>query len=106
MSKGDRITEGLAKAISDGDLKFDELSSILREHNLTYDQLIYLADISDAGRKLDIMIFKKAIDPQVSREKVEDLYSINKLEQRGLTKISKGQAREVIENKNLVYLKI
>ena len=108
MSKGDRITEGLAKAISDGDLKFDELSSILREHNLTYDQfsLIYLADISDAGRKLGYHGYlKKVIDPQVSREKVDDLLSsINKLEQRGLTKISKGQAREVIENKRKLGL--
>jgi len=103
LTKGDRITEGLAKAITKGDLKFDELSAILKDHNLTYDQfsLIYLADISDAGRKLGYHGFlKRQIDPEVSKEKVNSLLdSIVKLEQRGLTKVTKGQAKEVIENK-------
>ena len=108
LTKGDRITEGLARAIGKGDLKFDELSTILKEHNLTYDQfsLIYLADISDAGRKLGYHGFlKKQIDPEVSKEKVNSLLnSIVELEQRGLTKVTKGQAKEVIENKRKLGL--
>jgi hypothetical protein len=108
LTKGDRITEGLARSITKGDLKFDELSAILKDHNLTYDQfsLIYLADISDAGRKLGYHGFlKKQIDPEVSKEKVNSLLdSIVKLEQRGLTKVTKGQAKEVIENKRKLGL--
>ena len=64
MSKGQRITSAISDAIGDNNLKFTELSTILREHNLTYDQfsLIYLADISDAGRTLGYTwIFKKTI---------------------------------------------
>tara|TARA_R100001460_G_scaffold30937_2_gene61035 strand:+ start:200 stop:3670 length:3471 start_codon:yes stop_codon:yes gene_type:complete len=103
MGKNDRITTGISKAISEGELKFNELSDILRDHNITYDQfsLIYLADISDAGRKLGIHgSLKRNIDPTVAKGKVKNLLdSIDNLEKRGLTTISKAQAKEIVKNK-------
>ena len=55
LQPNERITSALARALSDG--KFEKLESvekILDEHNLNYETFsyLYLAEISDAGRKL------------------------------------------------------
>ena len=55
IQPNERITSALARALSDG--KFDKLEAvekILDEHNLNFETFsyLYLAEISDAGRKL------------------------------------------------------
>ena len=55
IQPNERITSALARALSDG--KFEKLEAverILEEHNLNYETFsyLYLAEISDAGRKL------------------------------------------------------
>jgi hypothetical protein len=55
LKEGDRITTGITNLIREGDDEIlPEIAEILREHNLNYDQfsLVYLAEISDAGRTL------------------------------------------------------
>ena len=55
LREGDRITTGITQLIREGDDEIlPEIAEILREHNLNYDQfsLVYLAEISDAGRTL------------------------------------------------------
>ena len=51
----DRITTRISNLIKEGDdTIIPEIADILREHNLNYDQfsLVYLAELSDAGRSL------------------------------------------------------
>lgn len=55
IKEGDRITTSITQLIREGDDKIlPEIAGILREHNLNYDQfsLVYLAEISEAGRSL------------------------------------------------------
>ena len=52
--EGQRVTEAVADAIIEGKITGDEFNSILAEHQLTKNQFaaVYVADISDAARKL------------------------------------------------------
>ena len=55
LKEGDRITTTITQLIREGDEEIiPEIGNILRDHNLNYDQfsLIYLAEISEAGRSL------------------------------------------------------
>ena len=55
LKEGERITSGIYRLLKEDELgEIKEVSNILREHNLNLDQfsLIYLAEISDAGRTL------------------------------------------------------
>ena len=103
LKKGQRITSAISDAITDNKLKFTELSTILRDHNLSYDQfsLIYLADISDAGRTLGTHGFlKNQLSRDTSQSTVAKLLNdIQELEKRGLTRIDKAKALEVLKNK-------
>jgi hypothetical protein len=52
--KGQRITEAVADAIIEGKITDDQLTKVLDEHKLTRSQFsaVYVADISNAARKL------------------------------------------------------
>jgi hypothetical protein len=52
--EGQRVTEAVADAIIDGKITGEQFDSILAEHQLTKNQFaaVYVADISDAARKL------------------------------------------------------
>ena len=55
IQPNERITSALARALSDGKFeKLDAVERILEEHNLNFETFsyVYLAEISDAGRKL------------------------------------------------------
>jgi hypothetical protein len=103
IGKDQRVTSAIADAIGDEKISFKELSDILREHNLSYDQfsLVYLADISDAGRTLGYHGFlKNQLNPSTSQKTVAKLLTdIQDLERRGLTRIDKTKALEVLKNK-------
>ncbi len=86
FAKGDRITSVLQKAISDGQIKTDDMLRIMNEYNITPDQfsLIYKAELSEAGRTLGI----QGNLVQVLRD----------LENSGVSSVSGREAKEIMEN--------
>ncbi len=86
FAKGDRITSVLQKAISDGQIKTDDMLRIMQEYNITPDQfsLIYKAELSEAGRTLGIQ---------------GNLVQVLKdLENSGVSSVGGREAKEIMEN--------
>ena len=103
LGKNERITSGIQKALSKGDINLADIQEILTKYNLTKDMfsLIYKAEISDAGRTLGFqgnlsqqmskLGLKKATNT-VTQDLVDD---IGKLDYEGVVKISKVEAEEL-----------
>ena len=103
LGKNERITSGIQKALSKGDIDLADIQEILTKYNLTKDMfsLIYKAEISDAGRTLGFqgnlsqqmskLGLKKATNT-VTQDLVDD---IGKLDYEGVVKISKVEAEEL-----------
>ena len=86
FAKGDRITSVLQKAITDGQIKTDDMLKIMNEYNITPDQfsLIYKAELSEAGRTLGVQ---------------GNLVQVLKdLENSGVSSVSGREAKEIMEN--------
>ena len=86
FAKGDRITSVLQKAITDGQIKTDDMLRIMNEYNITPDQfsLIYKAELSEAGRTLGVQ---------------GNLVQVLKdLENSGVSSVSGREAKEIMEN--------
>lgn len=103
LGKNERITSGIQKALSKGDIDLADIQEILTKYNLTKDMfsLIYKAEISDAGRTLG---FKGNLSQQMSKlglkkatnTVTQDLVDdIGKLDYEGVVKISKVEAEEL-----------
>jgi len=86
FAKGDRITSVLQKAISDGQIKTDDMLDIMNEYNITPDQfsLIYKAELSEAGRTLGIQ--------------GNLVQALKDLENSGVSSVSGREAKEIMEN--------
>ncbi len=85
FTKGDRITSVLQKAISDGQIKTDDMLKIMNEYNITPDQfsLIYKAELSEAGRTLGIQ--------------GNLVQALKDLENSGVSSVSGAEAKEIME---------
>ena len=85
FTKGDRITSVLQKAISDGQIKTDDMLKIMNEYNITPDQfsLIYKAELSEAGRTLGIQ--------------GNLVQALRDLENSGVSSVSGAEAKEIME---------
>ncbi len=107
MKKGERITSVMQRMLSDNKLPDADIQKILDEHNLTYDEfsLMYLAEVSDAGRVLGAQgRLSQALTPQARRAKknqVDDMMdSLDKLNKGGKSSIDSTTAKKLAENRN------
>ena len=107
MKKGERITSVMQRMLSDNKLPDTDIQKILDEHNLTYDEfsLMYLAEISDAGRVLGAQgRLSQALTPQARRAKknqVDDMMdSLDKLNKGGKSAIDSTVAKKLAENRS------
>ncbi len=105
LQKGERITTALHRLISEDKLsELTEVNKILEEHNLNADQfsLVYLAEISDAGRTLGAQArVKKALGAtrtvkQPADKLIEELDGLNKA---GVTPLTAADAKELSKGK-------
>jgi hypothetical protein len=111
LKPNERITSGIFRAMQDGKItdEVDGVKQILDEHNLSYDEfsLLYLAEVSDAGRTLQLQrTAKKAMkgDVQKAQAEVDKLISsIDSLNKGGKSGIDVEQAKDVIQSTNKAY---
>ena len=110
LKPNERITSGIFRAMQDGKItdEVDGVKQILDEHNLTYDEfsLLYLAEISDAGRTLQLQsTAKKAMkgDVQKAQAEVDKLISsVDSLNKGGKSGINVDDAKDVINSNNIL----
>lgn len=105
IKEGDRITTAMYNAMRNGELENLGIANIMREHNLNMDQfsLVYLAEVSEAGRTLGIQgqlsrALKKAKDdPEMAKVSrlLDDLDDMNQL---GVSSISRQEAEDIVGN--------
>jgi len=104
---GDRITTKLYDAMRNGELENLGIGNILREHNLNMDQfsLVYLAEVSQAGRILGI---QGQLSKALKKAKPEEYAKINKLlddlddlSQDSVSSITRKEAEDIIGNSQL-----
>jgi len=104
---GDRITTKLYDAMRNGELENLGIGDILREHNLNMDQfsLVYLAEVSQAGRILGI---QGQLSKALKKAKPEEYAKINKLlddlddlSQDSVSSITRKEAEDIIGNSQL-----
>lgn len=104
VKPGERITSAMQRALKDGELQDLGISSILKEHNLNMDQfsLIYMAEVSEAGRTLNIQgqLSKalKATDPKAYAKINKLLDDLDDLSQDGVSGISRKEAEDIVGN--------
>jgi len=111
LKKDERITSGIFRAMQDGKItdEVDGVKEILEEHNLSYDEfsLMYLAEISDAGKTLQLQSqAKKAMKADVvaAQKEVEKLISsVDGLNKGGKSGINVDEAKDVIKSTNKAY---
>ena len=104
VKPGERITSAMQRALKDGELQDLGISNILKEHNLNMDQfsLIYMAEVSEAGRTLNIQgqLSKalKATDPKAYAKINKLLDDLDDLSQDGVSGISRKEAEDIVGN--------
>lgn len=101
LEKGERITSAIQKLVSEDKLpELADVNKILDEHNLNADQfsLVYLAEISEAGRTLGSQSrVKKALGAtRTVREPAEKLLEeLDQLHQGGVTPLTSRDAKDL-----------
>ena len=114
MKPGERITATIQKAIASGDVLTDDITKIIKEHNITLDQfsLIYKAEISDAGRILGTQSALKrslggkfvGIPTKEYRDAVnKQLKDYDALRTAGLSTVSREEAEALLANDKGIY---
>lgn len=104
VKPGERITSAMQRALKNGELQDLGISDILKEHNLNMDQfsLIYMAEVSEAGRTLNIQgqLSKalKATDPKAYAKINKLLDDLDDLSQDGVSGISRKEAEDIVGN--------
>lgn len=105
---GDRITTKMYEAMRNGDLENLGIGNILREHNLNMDQfsLVYLAEVSEAGRTLGIQgqlsrALKKAKDDPDMAKVSRLLDDLDDMSDAGVSSISRKEAEDIIGSVNM-----
>tara|TARA_R100000234_G_scaffold55367_1_gene33240 strand:+ start:1535 stop:4699 length:3165 start_codon:yes stop_codon:yes gene_type:complete len=104
IKPGDRITTAMYTAMKEGKLEDLGISNILREHNLNMDQfsLVYLAEVSEAGRTLGIQgrLSKelKKTDAQAFAQINKLLDEVDDMNQLGVSSITRQDSADVIGN--------
>lgn len=104
VKPGERITSAMQRALKDGELQDLGISNILKEHNLNMDQfsLIYMAEVSEAGRTLNIQgqLSKalKATDPKAYAKINKLLDDLDDLSQDGVSGINRKEAEDIVGN--------
>lgn len=97
IKEGDRITTALHRLLDSGTEKgfaqLEDIKNIMKEHNLSMDQfsLVYLAEVSEAGRTLGSMArFAKAVKgkPKVKTEVGRLLEETDNLHSAGVSGLS------------------
>tara|TARA_R100000995_G_scaffold32230_1_gene14484 strand:- start:133 stop:3477 length:3345 start_codon:yes stop_codon:yes gene_type:complete len=109
LKEGDRITTALHRAMTEGKLQALGINKILREHNLNYDQfsLVYLAEVSEAGRTLGIQgklsqalkkkyrVVGELADPEM-QPMHNLLNSLDDLNVNGVSSVTREQAEDAV----------
>mgnify|MGYP003672421108 CR=1 FL=1 len=103
LSKDERITAGIQKALSKGDIDLPQIQEILSKYNLTKDtfSLIYKAEISDAGKTLGFQgnlsqqMSKLGIKKKANTVTADLVDDIGKLDAAGVVNLSKVEAEEL-----------
>ena len=104
VKPNERITSAMQRALKNGELQDLGISDILKEHNLNMDQfsLIYMAEVSEAGRTLNIQgqLSKalKATDPKAYAKINKLLDDLDDLSQDGVSGISRKEAEDIVGN--------
>lgn len=104
VKPGERITSAMQRALKNGELQDLGISNILKEHNLNMDQfsLIYMAEVSEAGRTLNIQgqLAKelKTKDPKAYAKINKLLDDLDDLSQDGVSGISRKEAEDIVGN--------
>lgn len=108
IKKGDRITTAMYDAMRNGELENLGIGNILREHNLNMDQfsLVYLAEVSEAGRTLGIQgqlsrALKKAKDDPDMAKVSRLLDDLDDMSDAGVSSISRKEAEDIIGSVNM-----
>jgi hypothetical protein len=106
MKKGDRITATVQKAMANGDIVTNDITKILKEHNITVDQfsLMYKSEISDAGRILGTQsLLKRNLNRQYKEAVDKQLGDLDALRTAGLSTISREEAEALLTNDTAIY---
>lgn len=105
LKKGERITSAMQRLIADGKIQdVAEVSKILDEHNLNFDQfsLVYLAEVSEAGRTLGAQAqISKALgkaDKNIVTSTIDD---IDKLNKSGYSALTREDAEQLSKGKKI-----
>ena len=120
LKEGDRITTSLFNAMNQGKLQSLGINNILKEHNLNYDQfsLVYLAEVSEAGRtlgaqgRLSQALQKKyrvvgdLVDPEMAPLN-NLLDTLDELNVNGISSVTREQAADAVgdSGKIIQYLR-
>ena len=103
LSKDERITAGIQKALSKGDIDLPQIQEVLAKYNLTRDtfSLIYKAEISDAGKTLGFQgnlsqqMSKLGLKKKTNTVTADLVDDIGKLDAAGVVNLSKVEAEEL-----------
>jgi len=95
--KGERITSAIARALRNEDIVSTDITKILDEHNLSSEQfsLIYLSEVSDAGRTLQA-------SGQVSKSVQTLLRDVDDLADEGLTSVTGKEVEELVKQPKIL----
>ena len=97
LKPGQRITTAISDGIRNKTIDMSSVSNILREHNLNLDQfsLVYLAELSDAGRVLGI---QSQAAKAMRKDKIDILIkNMDDLNQAGVTAMTGKEAQELTD---------
>ena len=103
LGKDERLTAGIQKALSKGDIDLPQIQEILSKYNLTKDtfSLIYKAEISDAGKTLGFQgnlsqqMSKLGLKKKVNTVTADLVDDIGKLDAAGVVNLSRVEAEEL-----------
>ena len=109
LKKGERITSAMQRLIADGKIQdVAEVSKILDEHNLNFDQfsLVYLAEVSEAGRTLSAQRqISTALGgvPKKTKTDVDSLIDdMDQLNKSGVSSLSREDAEALKKGRTIV----
>lgn len=101
LKPGQRITTAISDGIRNKTIDMSSVSNILREHNLNLDQfsLVYLAELSDAGRVLGI---QSQAAKAMRKDKIDILIkNMDDLNQAGVTAMTGKEAQELADGNDV-----
>ena len=95
LRKNERITSGIQRALSEGDLDVPEIENILKTHDLTMEQFsyVYMAEASNAGRVLQRASKLKKLDAKRSLESLSS--AANDLLERTGTGLAEDEVKSI-----------